>query len=87
MLSCQVVSQLGQVGVFPVIQLPASDAQVEPQPGRVGLFISCPIDFIVAFLLTSTLPTEPDAEEHQQTGMNREILKIMKPLNKHWRDC
>lgn len=29
-LRCQVVSQPGQVGILPVVQLPARDAQVEP---------------------------------------------------------
>lgn len=66
-LCCQIVSQLVQVGVFPVVQLPASDAQVEPQPGRVSLLIACPSDFIIAVLLTGALPGGKDEQSEPQT--------------------
>lgn len=60
MLRCQILSQLVQVGVLPVVQLPARDAQVEPEPRRVGLHILCPTDFVVALLLTVALPGDEE---------------------------
>lgn len=55
-LCCQIVSQVAQDRILPVVQLPARDAQVEPQPGRMGVHVARPRDFVVAFLLTGTLP-------------------------------
>lgn len=56
------MSQLGQVGILPVIQLLARNAQVEPQPQRVGIHVARPSDFVVAFLPTGTLPTGEKVE-------------------------
>lgn len=79
-LCCQIVSQLGQVGVFPVVQLPARDAQVEPQPGRVSLFITCPSGFIIAFLLTGALPAgmakkTRKKQNHKHAGFGENKMK------------
>lgn len=75
-LRCQIVSQLSQVGILPVVQLPASDAQVEPQPRRVGLPVPCPGDFVVAPLLTHTLPSgeKVDKECESMNGSSEFLL-------------
>lgn len=52
----QVVSQLIQVGIPPVVQLVASDPQVEAQPGRVRVHVARPVHLVVAFLLTGAPP-------------------------------
>lgn len=46
------MSQLGQVGIVPVVQLPARDAQVEAEPGRVCRRVARPRHFLKALYLT-----------------------------------
>lgn len=64
-LCCHVVGQLGQAGVFSVVQLPARDAQVELQPGWVCLCVAGPYVLVIAFVLTGTLPV---IQKIQRTG-------------------
>lgn len=52
----QVVNQLIQVGILPVVQRPASDPQVEAQPGRVRVRVARPVHLVVAFLLAGAPP-------------------------------
>lgn len=53
------MSQCGQVGIVPVVQLPARDAQVEVEPGRVRRRVARPRHFLKAFHLT-------DAHTHRE---------------------
>lgn len=57
-LRCQVMSQLTQVWIPPVVQLPAGDPQVEAQPGRVRVHVARPVCLVIAVRLTGAPPVE-----------------------------
>jgi len=73
------VSQLGQVGILPVVQLPARDAQVEAQPWRMGLHLLRPRHFVVAFLLAGTLPS---GEEEEAINRQNRSFKVTVKLRR-----
>lgn len=63
LLRCQVTSQLIQVWILPVVQLPARDPQVEAQPRRVRVHVARPVHLLVAVLLAGAPPAGKRYEE------------------------
>lgn len=59
----QVTSQLMQVRIPPVVQLPASDPQVEAQPRRVRVHVARPVHLFVAVRPTGAPPAGRRCEQ------------------------
>lgn len=81
------LSQYGQVGILPVVQLPARDAQVEAEPGRVRRRVARPRHFLKAFHLTDAhTHTERQAgARHVQDGEPR-IFGVKGDVS-NWQGC
>lgn len=69
------MSQLMQVWIPPVVQLPASDPQVKAQPRRVRVHVARPVHLFVAVHLTGAPPA---GKRYEQTnsGHLKQLCKI-----------
>lgn len=65
------MSQLTQDWIPPVVQLPASDPQVEAQPRRVRVHVARPVHLVVAVRLTGAPPAGKTNEETNSSHLKQ----------------